>query len=484
MLIIIASSARAQATVDISEQTVKLKDGVYYLHTVKRKQTLFSIARVYNVDQQTIIDKNPSLNTTELQIRQTLLIPTPETYRKLTAPPEQPKESKQERFEQLPPAAPQSTIVPLFQQETAPDENSETDQQSTLAGGKPVINAPGYNEPINIVALMPFTDERSTMNENSADFIKGTLFAVDQLKAKGVNINLKLMSTGANITQTENLINNGKLDGANLIIGPVYAENFAMVAKWAMQNRVPVISPLATVEGIQNPYVVQFPPQAANKYDKIRSLILDPHNNVVMVNHTQYNDTAAYREFSQIVPLGIPTVNYNRSSSISELSTKMDKERNNVIIVPVSHQGSLEDILSKISSLNSPMKRYDIQVVGTTRWRTLLNDVNPELFFRNNVTYPSSYYADRSNADVSKFYNDYMSAFSNVPTLFSMRGYDITMVMVKAIKEFGNETLTEMTSTQMRVLQMPYKFQNNGSSITNDQWVTVTHTPEYKIVVQ
>lgn len=65
----------AQAPVTKSTTIEQYSGKSYYLHTVLPKQTLYGIAKAYNVDQQTIINANPDTKS-GLRISQILRIPT------------------------------------------------------------------------------------------------------------------------------------------------------------------------------------------------------------------------------------------------------------------------------------------------------------------------------------------------------------------------------------------------------------------------
>ncbi len=63
--------------IERSEETVEIDGKKYYVHTVKKGETLYSISRAYNVSQKDILLKNPSAYV-GLQIDQVLHIPVEE----------------------------------------------------------------------------------------------------------------------------------------------------------------------------------------------------------------------------------------------------------------------------------------------------------------------------------------------------------------------------------------------------------------------
>ena len=81
--------------VTISTEKVKLNGKLYYAHLVLERQTLFSIAKAYNVTEQDLYDANPNLRDTGLRKDSVLLIPVNEQK----APEKPAKQSKPEKQE-------------------------------------------------------------------------------------------------------------------------------------------------------------------------------------------------------------------------------------------------------------------------------------------------------------------------------------------------------------------------------------------------
>lgn len=63
------------APVEISSQKVLFQGKIYYMHTIKPNQTLYSIGRAYNISTQEIINTNPDVQLDPLKPGQVLRIP-------------------------------------------------------------------------------------------------------------------------------------------------------------------------------------------------------------------------------------------------------------------------------------------------------------------------------------------------------------------------------------------------------------------------
>jgi LysM repeat protein/ABC-type branched-subunit amino acid transport system substrate-binding protein len=87
-----ASGQFQPAEVVRSDQRASFQGKYYYIHTVKKGQTLFSICRVYGVSQEVVLNENPGLDPAALAEGQAIRIPD---FTQVTVP-ESRREAKQE----------------------------------------------------------------------------------------------------------------------------------------------------------------------------------------------------------------------------------------------------------------------------------------------------------------------------------------------------------------------------------------------------
>ncbi len=76
------------------------------------------------------------------------------------------------------------------------------------------------------------------------EMYEGILLAADTLRALGVNINLYAFDIKRDTIALTKLLNEGRLDRMDLIIGPVYSHNLSIVAEYAKYRGIPVVSPV------------------------------------------------------------------------------------------------------------------------------------------------------------------------------------------------------------------------------------------------
>lgn len=290
-------------------------DDKYIYHVVKRKETLFSLTRKYEVTIQDIIAANPEVEQ-GLKANQVVLIPKESVK---TFSDDNAQESNRFIYHEVKPREgfysitkkysvseetirrfneglvldgiklgtvlriprnPNDTLLVDDKHFTA-IKDSESTQATEYFTPNVVCDTFIYNRSrdiYNISLLLPFTqettfepsddfdegktNETSTTEPNSKgkvsqqssyflDFYQGVLIALDSLKKGGLSVNLNVYNTEKSVKSIEALIKSDKLKNSNLIIGPAYPECLKPLARYSSENRIPLISPLSP-----NSYIV------------------------------------------------------------------------------------------------------------------------------------------------------------------------------------------------------------------------------------
>lgn len=505
-------TAAAQVSVRLSDRSITIRGEEFLIHTVRKDETLYAIAKAYNVSQDEIMRAN-SLTKDVLRNKQTLLIP----QRK--SPPAAAANKKETRLpepqmEKVTPSVPPRT-VPAEPTVTFPSSYGQPQQGGKIVStttdtiAAPQQSGPDYrsgqlreidrNAPINMAILLPMQAGMRS-NDKFSEYYKGILLGLNALKAEGVSVNARFLNTGASEEKVRDHIRSGALDKADIIIGPVYAEAFGPVAEYAARQGVPVVSPLGAVGAEDNSYVYEAPPAEERTYKRIfemfggRSGSPSEGANLILIDHVEYPDTAALAQIEAALGDRVSTLSFTGTRTQSHamdvrLNAVLDKDRNNIVFVPVNRVDALEGVLSHLSSINTN-GRYRITVVGTPRWAWIGN-INLDLFYKLNVHYPASYHADRSNPAVAEFYREYMDSFGELPSPYAFRGYDVVRYFGGALKRFGSDMPDRISNGGYTpgLLQVGYDYRQTGSGngvggkYRNVAWPIVNFRPDYTIQV-
>ena len=157
-----------------------------------------------------------------------------------------------------------------------------------------------------------------------------------------------------------------------------------------------------------------------------------------------------------------------------------------MFVVLAGDETGVDMILAALSSVQNnrtarSLSMGNIEVIGTSKW-THYRNLDRNLFFKLNVSFVTSYHADRGCEAVVDFDRRYIEAFGRIPTLYSYRGYD-------AVKIFGAIAATDSWTVLKGVvetpLQTPYIFRSlNDGNTDNVDWPLVTYGSDYTITVK
>lgn len=499
----------AQDRVRLSENSIELNGHRYILHKVNKGETLYSIGRAYNVPSMEISTVN-NLVRENIKRGQTLLIPIrgsaanthsgmttaqTETVTTTTKPvntqPQATQADKPTPAAATTTAANLTAATPLEQESKSETEVIIDEHPSATATMSASARAFTPGDPLNVVVFLPISKSPTRNDHNFIDFYKGTLVGLGRLKRSGISVNVKFVSSSESAKLlTDTLSSANPLSTANLIIGPVYPELFEPVAKYATTHGVPIVNPLGGVGNASSPYIFEAAPVEETKYDKALAMLQTPGVNAIVIDHIEWNDPALEQIIeSKIKGDHVSMIPYNSDRAKTKqmdamLAAALDKTRENIIFVPVSRDNAVEEILSRLSSINT-MNQYNITVIGTPAWGRFGN-INLDMYFRLKVHYPTSYHADRANPAVAAFYKEYIESFGSLPSPYSFRGNDVIRYFAGAMNRFGTNMPQKVKDYNPEILQVQYNFVQDTPTgkHENQNWTLVSYGHDYTIRVK
>ena len=543
-----ADGLRAGETVKIpfvaavpAQQSEKKLRRTFDMHFVSQGETLYAIARQYEIPIRTLIADNPDLDPIHLRLGQRILIRKKQIGRQDEAA----SKSQWEEYRQ--------TLNSVSEPGTAyhivhPGETfyslarrfgiSET-ELSLLNGGLKacdlkagaMIKVPGgadaatdttaghadsvrmepttpenrvpeiefralrQSEPLDVALLLPIAVDE-TPNPNYLEFYQGFLLALDSIKTRyGYSVNVDLYNTGRDAERIEEIVGSDSFRGTDLVVGPVYEEGLYPVIRFAEQERIPVVSPLANITRMNSDVLFQLAPDPARKYEKVADLINGDRR--VTLIYTESTDT----EFEQEILALLGDAEYTRHTfkylhptavrsdeeNTGDLTPLLENGDDNVFIILSDNEIDVDRILAALASADTSLTNRGrtaprFVVLGNARWNRY-NNIDRTIFFKDRVVFISTYHAKRDSQAVVDFDSAYIRAFGSLPTLYSYRGYDAAMIFAPAMY---NDIEYDMEGRRYTPLQTTYLFgQGEGrANHLNRNWTRVNYNNDFTITTE
>lgn len=528
------------ATADARE--VKKRKKEFVEHKIRGGETLYSIARDYNISVNTIREDNPGLNPQSLSIGQSLWVrksdmgsssekeaqaemdayadnlnkATDDGFKYYVVKPGETVYSLARRFEITEQEfAANNDIagglkagavirIPIKDEENVNQMEKKADvPESELIAAQSsdeniIFRALPSDQILNIALMLPFNVE-SKPNSSYVEFYQGFLLGLEKMKQEGRGESkLTVYNTEHNPVKVQNIVKSPAFEGTNLIIGPVYEDELSPVLQYARANSTPVVSPLADIKAVKSPAIYQLSPDPAKKYDKIGDLI-DGGRDIYLIYADSFD-----KEFEGEVlallkdkPYAAYTYSFNqksiftpRNSAARQIEVMDDilKEENPCLFVVLANKETDVDRIlgtissSKVAITEKSEKSAPYVVLGTSRWGRF-NNIDHTTYFNNNVVMISTYHAKRDSQVVREFDSRYIEAYNSLPSLYAYRGYDAAVIFCTGMRSDIDYNMLDKKYTP---LQTSYQFSHKGEGdkYVNQEWMRVNYNSNYTITIE
>ncbi len=408
---------------------------LYIEHTVRRRETLFSIAALYDVTVDEILKANPSA-ADGLKVRSTLLIP----------------QSKQ-----------------IEKAQTLAEKAFATEEVKTTVIEKPskTVSKPIKNT-VKIAILLPFEIDaqvRDAGMDRFVEFYQGVLIAADTLKKNGLSIDITVMDIGKTAGQLNNVLANPALKEVDIIFGPAYTSQIAPVANFAKNNQIKLIVPFSpsVAEVANNEFVYQIiTPQSdlsttiAKEFTEVFAdkllYILQPRNESFQDKKDVVNQLKSSMN-KKGVPYRTMFLGDVTASRLDSIANSTQKEI--VLLTPSTNLV----VVTQLSNLIQQVQSRNIRVLSFSEWHQLQMQ---DLYRLPHYTY-TNHHIDFKNEQIMNFFSTLRSEYGisgtqSVPN-YALLGYDLAMYFFPLLQQYGTNIEPYLQQPRNGLLQMNLRFE-------------------------
>ncbi len=470
----------AKSTVD--QEGAFNEEGFVY-HKVKRRETLYSIARFYDVSVQEIRNANPELGWGGPKTGQVIRIPRPqvldhpETLLDTITP-----------MDTIPWVVTDTLILPYDYEEPGL-RHYEPDRVYRVAYFIPFdfkASEPldSLLKDVTSVARKNRITERYRMEEqipqsvNFLEFFQGSLMAIDSLRKTGMKLDVHFFDTQKSLDRTRALLLEEPLEDFDLFIGPFYIFNLEVVAQFARDHRIPLVTPFYNELNLvtDNPYLFQLSPSMEEEYRQAARIIASKYMyNIVYVREQDSLDVEKNATFKELIFDGFDRYHpqepvifkevVQELNHTDEIVHSLSPDMKNLVIVPTRNEALASRVMS---SLYYQSGNYDIEVMGTTYW-TEFASIDYRYYHQLNLIFYSSFWVDYMNEMTERFLSLYRQYYYNEPREtsrkgmnFGIIGYDMSFYFLNALRAYGSRFILSMEEYHPGLVQGPLGFERVG----------------------
>ena len=434
------------------------------MHKIKRKETIYSIAKEYGITEQELIAANPELKTEKLKRGKFLFIP----YKK--------KEQPQQELAVTPSQAP--TNEELFSQISVKKTNYRT---------------------IKAAVMLPFmTNETSQRDEQMrmVEYYEGFLMAVDSLKRQGVSVDLHTYDTKGRSATINSILAKKEMKHMDIIFGPSYARNLESIAEFANKHNIRLVVPFAPkVEQVfNNPQVYQVNTPQSYLYSEVYEHFIRKFSDRHIIFVNPGNVDQEKLEFingmkNELKDNGINYHDLTLSDEVdpNQVIASMDTLTNNIFIPTSGKNMALVKLLPRITQVLHEHPHFQMQLFGYPEWQTYTQD-HLASFYELDTYFYSSFYTNNLFNEAVQFTNAYRRWYSkdmaNIFPKYGMLGFDTGYFFLKGLATEGNKLEENLNRVQVVPIQTGFKFErvNNWGGFINRKVFFVHFSKDYELI--
>jgi LysM repeat protein len=506
--------------VSISKEKVRVGGKVCYSHIVLERQTLFSIAKAYNVTIDEIYEFNPTLKETGLKKNSIILIPSKEAEaapvveqpvaKESTPAPAEVKEVKEVKKKKMKVhtvkwyedidviaekygvtaeaiikannlsdrklAKRQKLNIPepgeypeddITVEEEAADETAGTDETEEAQETDETQNIePDWmfipKKDVKVTLILPLNTTTGNVSRNNMDFYSGVLLAVKDLADTGVSTELNVYDS----SDSSHPIVSEDIEGSDIVIGPISSGDLGRMLEADAKPGM-MISPLdqrAEKFAYTNSNFIQAPTPLAVQYQDLLNWMKEdvtPGDKVVMITEKGARPTESVTQLIQAADSsGLNFIPFSYSilegRDITEPLTNLMTAEGTNRVLIASDSEAF--VNDVVRNLNILVyNKLNVVLYAPSRIRNF-ETIEVENLHNTSLHTSLGYLIDYDSQQVKNFLLKYRALYNTEPTQYAFQGYDIASYFIGMCSRYGNNWTKRLDDAETQMLQSIFRF--------------------------
>ena len=378
------------------------------LHKVKRKETIFGIARDNGLTIDELIEANPEMKAPGYELRKG-------DYIKIPFPPNHPEIT---------------SVNPQPQMPTKPV----------------VVERDMRNREIRVGVMLPLHTDNGD-GKRMVEYYRGVLMACDSLRVSGISTDIRAWNL-SEFADVQQVLKDPKTAECDLIIGPLYTKQVKALGDFAQKHDIRVLIPFSinSNEVFDNGNIFQVfqnGNQTNNGYVfRFYQRFKDSHVVIIDCN----DSTSTKGSFTTVLrrKLDQEGASYsisNLKSGEAKFKQSFSTTKHNVVVLNTSRSQELNVAFAKLNGLLMTAPTLKISMFGYPEWLMYINK-HLDNFYKFDTYIPSTYYMSPLSHRAEHFKKKYRWNFHQDMQPYHQRyavtGFDQAYFMIKGLHMYGS----------------------------------------------
>ena len=435
----------------------------YLYHTIQPQETLYGLSQKYHMKGEDIIAANPGLSVKTFTIGKIIRIPT-------------------------------NLVTTPIQGGNEAANRSQTN--SLLSQMKPSSEVNN----IKVALFLPFGTEdttiQKTMQNQVVEYLEGFLLAFKDLKKEGISVKLQTYDIGSGTKEISAILKKKEMTDVDLLIGGYFDEQIRLLSQFSNDNNIPYVIPFAPLsnEPINNSNVYQINTPQSYMYSKASLAFINKYgkdNNIIIVSDSSASNK---KEFTDLLKqdlqdknIAYKTIAFG-TNFINDITALLNLNQMNVIVPSDDSPETLSKFIPSLESIIDGQPDFSMSLFGYSRWQGQSAKYSSD-FFRLNTTFYTLFYAEPTSSDVKVFYSNFYKWYTrvldnnNFPK-YGILGYDTGMYFIRLIHTYGSPFYSHINDLKYIGLQTDFYFErlsNWGGFINTNMYFVNYNNSDYSI---
>ena len=423
-------------------------------HKVKKKETIFGIAKMYDLTLDDLMKANPEMSQPGYELKKGDVLKIPFSS-KMIAPVV--KESS-----------------PVFERPKTQTVDADDVRQREIRVG----------------VMLPLHNINGD-GKRMVEYYRGILMACDSLKKQGISVNIHAWNAAEDADLTP-ILQDKAASKCDIIFGPLYSKQMQQMSDFVLRHNILLVIPfsISAPQLLTNRNIFQIWQSPTNINDATIVHYLDRFKDYHPIFIDCNDSTSKKGIFTfglrrQLEGRGIEYSVTNLKSSEEYFSKAFSRTKKNMVILNTGRSPELGVAFAKINGMKFNNPDLEITMFGYTEW-LMYTRTHLDNFYKYDTYIPSTFYYNALSSQTERLEQKYRwnfhSDMQQALPRFALTGFDHAFFFLKGLHKYGKTFNGAAGMFGYAPVQTPLVFERMGNGgLQNHSLLFVHYTPEHRI---
>jgi hypothetical protein len=424
------------------------------LHKVKKKETIFGIAKMYDLTLDDLMKANPEMNQPGYELKKGDVLKIPFSSK---------------------------IIAPVVKESSPISERPKTQTVD--------VDDVRQRE-IRVGVMLPLHNINGD-GKRMVEYYRGILMACDSLKKQGISVDVHAWNAAEDADLTP-ILQDKAASKCDIIFGPLYSKQMQQLSDFVLQHNIRLVIPfsISAPQLLTNRNIFQIWQSPTNINDATIVHYLDRFKDYHPVFIDCNDSTSKKGIFTfglrrQLEGRGIEYSVTNLKSGEENFSKAFSRTKKNMVILNSGRSPELGVAFAKINGLKFNNPTLEITMFGYTEW-LMYTHTHLENFYKYDTYIPSTFYYNTLSSQTERLEQKYRwnfhSDMQQALPRFALTGFDHAFFFLKGLHKYGKTFNGTAGMFGYAPVQTPLVFERMGNGgLQNHSLLFVHYTPKHRI---